>query len=131
MERLLSRSLHPLSPDLPETAGKPGKRAHLSCLSGSRQVSLQCKQLRQTAQIDRQHRQRKHISHFRQAAQLDLPDGAAVLLAVTEQGLDHLADDLADSVTGLSGGARQCSFRAWRACRSWCRIRRCSAPHAA
>src|SRR5260370_22291968 len=84
----------PLSDDWPEFPGATRKRAHLSRLSGPRHDRLSCEEFGQTAQVNRQHRQRERIADLGLAAQLDLADRRAMLLTLAKQGLDHLPNHL-------------------------------------
>src|SRR6516165_9870607 len=81
------------------------KRRQLSRLSAPSRGRLRRQQAGQAAQIDREHGQREHIADLLATAQLDLPDRAAVLLAVAKQRLDHLANDLAERVSRMPSGA--------------------------
>src|ERR1019366_9889548 len=83
----------PLSRDLAEFPGATRKRAHLSRLSGPRHDRLSCEEFGQTAQVNRQHRQRERIADLGLAAQLDLADRRAMLLAIAKQGLDHRSEE--------------------------------------
>src|SRR6266581_2639705 len=88
----------PITPDSPEFRVEWRERTHFSRLSALDHRRLRRKQTRQSTQVDRQHGQREYVADLVPAAQLDLPDRAAVLFAITKQGLDHLAHHLADGV---------------------------------
>ncbi len=96
----------PITPNLRRFRFASPLPTHLSRLAASGSGRLYRKQVWQSAQIDRQHGQREHIAHLLQTAQLDLPDGAAVLFAIAKQRLDHLAYHLADGVPGMPRRAR-------------------------
>lgn len=95
----------PLALDSPELRVESRKRTLLSRLSAPGRGRLCGEQARQPAQIGRQHRQREYMAHPGQSAKLDLADGAAVLFAITKQGLDHLPNDLAHGISVVSRGA--------------------------
>ena len=94
-----------LALDSPQFHLESGKRTHLSRLSTPRHGALRRQQTGQAAQIDREHRQREHVADLAATAQLDLPNGAAVLFAVAKQRFDHLANHLASGVARVPGGA--------------------------
>src|SRR6266513_6327256 len=94
-----------LEPDSPQFHLESGKRTPLSCLSIPRHGARRRKQTGQAPQIDREHRQREHVADLAATTQLYLADRAAVLLAIAEQRLDHLADDLAGEVARMARGA--------------------------
>src|SRR5881398_3020292 len=77
----------PLVPDSRQLPFESRKRTRLSCLSAPHHGGLRGQQARQTAQIDRQHRQREYVADLKPAAQLHLPYRAAVLFAIAEQRL--------------------------------------------
>src|SRR5881227_36783 len=91
--------------DSPQFHLESGKRTHLSRLSTPRHGAVRRQQTGQAAQIDREHRQREHVANLATTTQLHLADRAAVLLAIAEQRLNHLADDLAGEVARMAGGA--------------------------
>src|SRR5205823_2400816 len=91
--------------DSPQFHRESAKRTHLSRLSTPRHGAVRRKQTGQAAQIDREHRQREHVADLTATTQLHLANRAAVLLAIAEQRLDHLADDLAGEVARMARGA--------------------------
>lgn len=78
---------------------------HLSYSSHPHHGTLRGKQLGQTAHIDRQHDNGERVADLVRAAQLDLADGCAMLLGVSNQCLDHFANDLADLVAWVPRSA--------------------------
>jgi hypothetical protein len=78
----------------------PDRWAHLCRLSGRRH----CKKSRQAAQVDHRHRKRKEEAHFFDPAPLHLPQDA-VLLGITEDGLDEFSGELAQAVARVARGA--------------------------
>src|SRR6266542_5213841 len=94
-----------LASDLRQLQFQSRKRTYLSCLSAPHHGGLRRQQARQTAQIDRQHRQREYVADLKPTTQLHLPYRAAVLFAIAEQRLDHLANDLAGGVARMPRGA--------------------------
>src|SRR6266536_35408 len=105
-QRVGSRGCAPLlASDSPQLRIESRKRRHPSRLSTSSYGRRHGQQAWQAAQVYREHGQREHIADFAATTQLDLADGAAVLLAVAKQSLDHLANDLAECVPGMPGGA--------------------------
>jgi len=95
----------PLAFDSPRFHLESGKRTHLSRLFTPRHGAVRRKQTGQATQINREHRQREHVADLAATTQLHLADRAAVLLAIAEQRLDHLADDLAGEVARMARGA--------------------------
>src|SRR3990172_7260026 len=70
---------------------------HLSRLS----TRFGCKKLRQPAQIHHRRREREQQLNLGQAAQLHLAQDA-VLLGIAEHGLDELAGELTDLISGVA-----------------------------
>src|SRR5436309_15050959 len=105
-QRIESRALVPsLASDSPQFWFQSRRRTHLSRLSTAGHHGPRRQQTRQATQIDGEHSQREYVAHRGAAAQLDLANRTAVLLAVAKQRFDHLANDLTHRVAGMPRGA--------------------------
>ncbi|MCC6197529.1 MAG: hypothetical protein IT518_24010 [Burkholderiales bacterium] len=93
---------------------KPQLSTHRSRLSAPGHVRRYHEEFQQAAQIDPQHRRRESVADLWQAAQLDLVDRCAVLLAITKQRLDQLAHHLIDPIPVVPHRAAVDRFRASR-----------------
>src|SRR5439155_1041902 len=102
-QRIESRALVPsLASNSLQFWFRSRRRTHLSRLSTAGHHGPRRQQTRQATQIDGEHSQREYVAHLGAAAQLDLANRTAVLLAVAKQRFDHLANDLTHRVASRS-----------------------------